>query len=56
MDELLDEDVFGKGCRLALFEQVLDGGGDEAWTAEQERVIAHGVEAMLEGVGGGLNV
>ncbi len=39
VDELLDEDVFGGGDGLVLFEQVVDGSGDEVWAAEEMGVM-----------------
>ncbi len=53
MDELLEEHVLGGSDGLVLFEQVVDGDGDEVGMGDQVAVVFHGVEAMLEGVGGG---
>ena len=52
MDELLEEHVLGGCDGLVLFEKVVDGDGDEVGMGYEMAVILHGVEAMLEGVGG----
>ena len=52
MYELLDEHVLGGGDVLVLFEEIVDGDGDEVWVGDEVPVILHGVEAMLEGIGG----
>ena len=53
VDELLDEDVLGGRDRLVFFEQVVDGDGNKVGVALEVGVVAQGVEAMLEGIGGG---
>ena len=53
MDELLEEDVLSRCDGLVLFEEVVDGYRDEVWVGDEVPVILHGVEAMLESVGGG---
>ena len=53
VDELLNEDVFGGRDWLVFFEQVVDGDGDEVGVALEVGVIAQGIEAVLEGIGGG---
>ena len=53
VDELLDEHVLGGGDGLVFLEEVVDGCGCEVGVAAEVVVVAHGVEAVLEGVGGG---
>ena len=52
VDELLEEHVLGGRDGLVLFEEVVDGDGDEVGMGYEVAVVLHGVEAMLEGVGG----
>ncbi len=52
VDELLEEHVLGGRDGLVFFEEVVDGDGDEVGMGYEMAVILHGVEAMLEGVGG----
>jgi hypothetical protein len=52
VDELLEEHVLGGSDGLVFFEEVMDGDGDEVWVHYEMLVIFHGVEAMLEGIGG----
>ncbi len=53
VDELLEEHVFGRGDGLVFFEEVVDGSGDKVGMSDEVPVVLHGVEAVLEGIGGG---
>ncbi len=52
VDELLEEHVVGGCDGLVLFEEVVDGYRYPVGMGDEVPVVFHGVEAVLEGIGG----